>query len=277
MANLSSFFGDAISTGTSEYITDPRKLDWVVFRLPYTKGRRQTSYHAGQSNFWDYNLFYCNRDSSSTDIAFPNATTMTAPTNMNASKLTDPALKWGNQIRLTDSDLGNYVELANVTGKSGFISSIIGPGQKGYVGTDSYTDIKIIIDGQEYVFEAQHAHWNNGTTVEYQRLVMNCVSGSGTSNGERHDSWYGYWSMGMQRYDYNPGFWYGHNNIAYQVGSDCFMPHPYGAGKTYKGLRFENSFQIFVKNHGGPTTQSTENYSDYAGAYWNFDLDIPGY
>lgn len=278
MATLSQFFGDAVASGQSEHITDPRKMDWVVFRLPYSKGRRQTSYHTGQSQFWDYNLFFCNRDTTSTDIAFPNGTAMNLPTtNMNSSKLADPTVKWGNQIQLTDADLGNFVELANVSGKSGFISSIIGPGQYGYDGNDSYTDIKIILDGVEYVFEAQHATWNNSTTVEYQRFTMGCVSGTGTSNGERHDSWWGYWAMGNQRYDYNPGFWYGHNNIAYQVGADCFMPHPYGAGKTYKGLRFENSFQIYVKNHGGPTTQSTTYYSDYAGAYWNFDYTIPGF
>ena len=124
MATLSQFFGDAIASGQSEYITDPRKMDWVVFRLPYTKVRRQTAYHAGQSNFWDYNLFYCNRDSTATDIAFPNATGMSLPTtNMHPTKLADPTLKWGNQIQVTDADLGNFVELANVSGKSGFYPS----------------------------------------------------------------------------------------------------------------------------------------------------------
>jgi hypothetical protein len=277
MSTLTQFFGDAVASGASEFVTDPRKMDWVVWRLPYSKARRQTSYHAGQTQFWDYNLFYCNRDTTSTDIAYPLGTAMTLPTNMHSTKLTDPLLKWGNQIKLTDADLGSWVELANVSGKAGFISSIIGPGQYGYVGSDSFTDIKIILDGVEYIFEAQHAHWNNIETVEYQRLTMNFVGGAGTSNGERHDSFHGYWDMGNQRADYNPAMWYGHNNILYQIGADSFMRAPYGAGKSYKGLRFENSFQIFVKNHGGPTTQSTVNYSEYAGAYWTFDYQLPGW
>lgn len=48
------------------------------------------------------------------------------------------------------------------------------------------------------------------------------------------------------------------------------------AGHT--GLRFENSVQCFVKNDGlGVTTQSTNEYSQYAAAAWTFDYTIPGY
>ena len=273
MANLSQFFGDAVASGTSEHVTDPRKMDWVVWRLPYAKARRQTSYHTGSSQFWDYNLFFCNRDTTSADIAYPNVTACTLPTNMNSAKLANSSKKWGNQIKVTTADLGNYVELANVSGESGFISSIVAPGQYGFVG-EAFADIKIILDGQEYIFESQLATWNNSTTVEYQRFTMGFVGGAGTSNGERHDSWWGYNNMGNQRADYNPAMWYGHNNIIYQIGADSNMPHPWGAGKTYKGLRFENSFQIFVKSHGAPTVQSTSYYSDYAGAYWNYDIDL---
>ena len=276
MANLSQFFGDAVASGTSEHVTDPRKMDWVVWRLPYAKARRQTSYHTGSSQFWDYNLFFCNRDTTSADIAYPNVTACTLPTNMNSAKLANSSKKWGNQIKVTTADLGNYVELANVSGESGFISSIVAPGQYGFVG-DAFVDVKIIIDGQEYIFESQLATYNNSTTISYERLTMGFVGGEGTSNGERHDSWWGYNSMGNQRVDYNPSVWYGHNNIIYQIGADSNMPHPWGAGKTYKGLRFENSFQIFVKCHGAPTTQSTTYYSDYAGAYWNYDLALPGF
>ena len=152
MANLSQFFGDAVASGTSEHVTDPRKMDWVVWRHPYAPARRQTSYHAGVTQFWDYNLFLCNRDTTSTDIAFPNGTAMALPTNMNSAKLTPSSKKWGNQIKVTTADLGNYVELANVSGESGFISSIVAPGQYGFVG-DAFVDVKIILDGQEYIFD----------------------------------------------------------------------------------------------------------------------------
>ena len=277
MATLSQFFGDAVASGQSEYVTDPRKMFWAVPYLIYTKGRRQSSYHTGQSNFWDYNLVYCNRNTTSTDIAYPLGTTIEADTNYDPAYRMDPALKTGNQIQLTDADLGNWVELANVSGQSGFISSIVGPGQYDYVGTDAYTGIKLILDGVEYVVETQIANYNNSTTVGYQRLCFNLFSGSGEANVGYHPQFHGYYDYGTEQVDYTTwSYGYSNTNILY-TGQYMFIANPYSAGISTPGLRFENSFQIYVKNFGGPTTQSTTNFSDYAGAYWKYDMIVPGF
>jgi hypothetical protein len=59
MAQLSSFFGDAVSSGTSSEITDPSKLSFIATYGPnYLNNGNNSTYHDGQDTFWnstDYN------------------------------------------------------------------------------------------------------------------------------------------------------------------------------------------------------------------------------
>jgi len=296
MATLSQFFGDAVASGQSDFLTDPREFPAVYCRYQYIKTRVQTARDTSSIYFWDAMHAWMNTDTQADLIS--NGGTIDGPPNSwdvaTVDKqyvgVSDPAFfdqrRRGNIVKIEDADMGNWVEVCNVTGSSGYLAWVLAPGQQGTVISSSVqptTGIKIIVDGMEYIFTAQHLYYDNQLTLNYGRLIWGAIQpGTGTGSWAPGLNTVGaYDDVGTNRDNYNGSIGYGHNGILYDSMASYQLKNPWNLGNRYAGhtgLRFENSVQCFVMNGGnGVTTQSVSNYSQYAAAAWTFDYTLPGY
>lgn len=291
MATLSQFFGDAVASGQGEYLTDPRQFPAVYCRYQGIKTQVSTVRYGYEIYFWDAMHAYMNTDTS-IDLTSVGGNIPGPPTPLwqtgTVNKLAPGAdqsyfdqRRRGNIVQLTDADMDNWVEVCNVTGSSGYLAWVVGPGQNGQTIGTPYTGIKIIVDGVSYEFIAQHIYYDVQTVINRGRLVWGAIQ-PGTATGTWAPgvtSWGAYEDHGTVRNTYARGIGYGHNGIYYSpVEGNYQLINPWGLGlfpgKT--GLRFENSVQCFVMN-GGNAVQSTTEYSQYAGAAWTFDYTLPGW
>lgn len=292
MANLSQFFGDAVASGQSEYVTDPRKFPAVYCRYTGIKTAENTWRRADEIYFWDSMHAYMNTDTNNDlvinggDIDGPSPAWSTGVVNTsvpNSNQSFFDQRRRGNIVKLQDADMGNWVEVANVTGESGYLAWVVGPGQNGQTIGDPMTGVKIIVDGVEYEFTAQHTYYDTQTTINRGRLVWGSIrQGSGTGSwAPSINTWGAYDDHGTYRNSVGRGIGYGHNGIYYTPYNGSFqLINPWGLGlfPGTTGLRFENSVQVFVMNGGtNVTTQSTNEYSQYACAAWTFDYTLPGF
>ena len=296
MASLSQFFGDAVASGQSEHLTDPRQFPAVYARYTGIKTRAQTLRNSYEIYFWDAMNAYMNSYNEEDSVQFggdidlPNRNWNVGTVDRRYGDIADPAFfdtrRRGNVVKIEDSDIGNWVEICNVTGSSGYLAWVLSPAQKGVVVSSTLkptTGIKIIVDGLEYEFTAQHLYYDGSTTLHRGRLAWGTIQpGTGTGSWAPGINTVGaYEDIGTDRDNHNGSIGYGHNGVLYNTVGQYQLKNPWAQGGVYSGhsgLRFENSVQCFVKNDGlGVTTQSTSEYSNYAAAAWTFDYTLPGY
>ena len=230
MATLRQFFGDAISSGQSKYLTDPSKL-------PIHQVRSSNSIHAKHaSNGW--------HDSSGT-MSFWN-------------------MVWHvcDQINLTATDEGNWVTATDYTG-SGFFQNILTPSSN-VAGAEVH--MRVTIDGSAYTKKMQligpgtaksDIETNPGAANVYMRGVWGKIPHLGTTGGDgsHGDGTHAYYDQGFSNYT---GDIIGLGPDKYGVyGSSGHAGYitPFDYPRfNFPQVRFENSLKVEIKVINGVYT-----------------------
>jgi|GEM_PF-6665775 len=292
MATLSQFFGDAVASGQSEHITDPRKFPAVYCRYPRIKTNESTIHSAYQYQFWNAMNVY--RNINSADLAV-NGGTEDGPAETWATNMVNsPAeqayakaeffdtRKRGEVKQYTTADIGTYKVLCDITNETGHLAWVVTPSAHGIDLSVEQPDtaIRITVDGIAYEFTAQFIHYQTSNTLSRQRLIWGNVS-PGSSSGANFTSmhsWGSYYDPGTYRNSADGYIGYGHNGVLYSPSSSWSLMNPWGMNlfAGVKGLRFENSIKVEVKMNNLAAMPTAE-FAEYAAAAWTFDYKLPGF
>jgi len=289
MANLSSYFGDAVASGQSNNLTDPRELPVAVMSQPYVKSWVNQWDSATEQVFWYTSiptyLHMYNTEWSSvyTDYAWgnPNPTNWTT----NYYKATNNASIMGGYLIHDPANTGTYETVMDHSGYSGYLNWVIGLGHQGGV-PGALTYIKITVDGQAYEFKGTLHFRNDQSTVGYERMVWGCwqdgtiAASSPYSGGMFGGSYTDYGTGRHNRYtflSYNPDSMVPNMTENYPTMINPIHCKPV---RGIQPLKFSNSIKVEVKNELDPTDtsgQSTTYFSNYACCSVTRDLTLPGY
>jgi hypothetical protein len=288
MANLSTFFGDAIATGQPNDVVDPRQLPIGVYLHPYVKSWVNQWDYAREAVFWDtsiptYLLMY-NSEWSSTYSTINNPNHTQAGMVGNYYKADDrDGILGGYIIYDPTTDVGNYVDLVNHSGYGGYLNWVMGPANEGQpAGTQTF--MKITVDGQDYEFQATLHYRNNEANSNAERLVFGCFAiGTDAAASPYSGGMFGnnYGDMGTGRHNRNT-FISKHPTTLVQSMTEqtvtLINPFNISPVRGIQALRFENSIRVQVKNvPPAGAAQSTTAYSNYCAASVTRDLKLPGY
>ena len=230
MARLRQFFGDAVASGTSKYLTDPTKL-------PIHHMRSNNSIHAKHTaNGW--------HDSSGT-MSFWN-------------------MVWHvcDQINLTESNEGNWVTATEYIG-SGYFQNILTPSSN-IAGAEAH--MRVTVDGAAYTMKMQLISpttpksdiiTSPGAPIVANRGVWGKIPWLGTTsgNGKHGDGPHSHYDQGYTNYTGNILGIGPDKYGVYGTSGHCGYITPYDYVRfNFPQCRFETSLKVEIKIINGVYT-----------------------
>ena len=255
MANLSSFFGQAIGSGTAtDKITDPRKLPvfgnrWTNSYFKYTASNYDT---INSQNFWNGMAYQCDET-------------------------------FNYHILSAENTWETFVDYS---GGAGGLYWVISPGTNAQIGTESW--VRITVDGTVYTFKKQNfglgepastysLDKNNPTTAApyHDRLFWGTFTDLPQTSSGYGPTPNGYYEHGEHRYD--PANQWGTRPDKYGVRS----PNQYTGVLTVASMKkwqlpyvaFENSLKVEFYGTTG-LLDGVGSFSNYGAVGWSKETII---
>jgi hypothetical protein len=280
MANLSTFFGQAVASGVSSELTDPSKIPFIMQNgHPYLSYGGYSQYAWYQHEFWsetEYN---------------------------NSGNL---MVRLGDWVEQTTDDQAWYT-ITDVSSSAGYWCWAVGFGSYGTAdwATDPITSsLRVTIDGTAYTREANiiHTNCNPASTIGHQCPVWGWTSERQSQTGtyrERYkinDGPAGYFDYATHRSEEMSNRFggetpsnYGTPKIFYQTAPGSYL-QGYRAYTLYTlpKVRFENSLKVEAKitracpgvvngtYRNGPNTEvhNSHYYTNRAASFHYLDTPV---